>query len=255
MFTQIDRLFAIWQALNWEKWWNGTEPDHPDPDHPPVAPDADDNRRTPLQPFHLKDNDPEKQAYTADLTRDWNKLGYSYDVLEEIAKVDPEEATWNDYIINVDYDRYASGGSSYSIEFFLGGPRAVDATNNFHPLNYIGCVYTFSGGQRVKCGNCSNQAEKGVMSRGQLPLTVHILQQAADEIHSLKTYEQDRVGKYLIEHLKWRFVLLGGNVVSEKRFPDTVVTVFKGTGRFKIENKKPVKEILKFASLMAGFSY
>ncbi|KAI8229146.1 hypothetical protein K4K54_001758 [Colletotrichum sp. SAR 10_86] len=277
---QIDRLFAIWQALNWEKWWNGTEPDHPDPDHPPVAPDADDNRRTPLQPFHLKDNDPEKQAYTADLTRDWNKLGYSYDVLEEIANVEdvvdtygtlkeeafksalraklgslPEEATWNDYIINVDYDQYASGGSSYSIEFFLGGPRAVDATNNFHPLNYIGCVYTFSGGQRGKCGNCSNQAEKGVMSRGQLPLTVHILQQAADEIHSLKTYEQDRVAKYLTEHLKWRFVLLGGKVVSEKRFPDTVVTVFKGTGRFKIENKKPMKEILKFASLMAGFSY
>ncbi|KAI8262177.1 tyrosinase precursor [Colletotrichum sp. SAR 10_77] len=182
---QIDRLFAIWQALNWEKWWDGTEPDHVDPH---------DNRHTLLQPFHLKDNDPEKQVYTADLTRDWNKLGYSDDVLKETAAVEdvvntadgtlkeeafksalraklgtlypsapteggldkklapiptrsakmediewfsgnPERATWNDYIINVDYDRYAGGGSSYSVEFFLGGPRAADATDNFHPLN------------------------------------------------------------------------------------------------------------------------
>ncbi|KAJ3941953.1 hypothetical protein N0V92_013830 [Colletotrichum tropicale] len=301
---QIDRLFALWQALNWEKWWNGKEPRCKDPS---------DNRQTPLQPFHLKDNDPEKQVYTADLTRDWNKLGYSYDVLQEIAAVEgvldtdgtlkeeafksvlrakldslypsasvqggpdkklapiptqnekmgdikwysgtPEEATWNDYIINVDYDRYASGGDSYSIEFFLGGPRAADATNNFHPLNYIGCVYTFSGGQLEKCGNCSNQAEKGVMSRGQLPLTVHILQQAADEIHLLKTYEEDKVAKYLTEHLKWRFVLLGGKEASGTLYPKTVVTVLKGTGRFQIEKKKPVKSNLKLASLVAGFSF
>ncbi|KAK2778713.1 hypothetical protein CKAH01_11639 [Colletotrichum kahawae] len=301
---QIDRLLAIWQVLNWEKWWNGTKSDDEDPC---------DNRHTPLQPFHLKDNDPEKRVYTADLTRDWNKLGYSYDVLKDVATVEdvlnnngtlkeeafksalrakldslypsapvqggpdkklapiptqskkmgdiewfsgtPEEATWNDYIITVDYDRYAGGGSSYSIEFFLGGPRAADATNNFHPLNYIGCVYTFAGGQREKCGNCSNQAAKRVKSRGQLPLTVHILQQAADEIHLLKTYEDDEVTKYLKEHLKWRFVLLGGKVVSETLYPDTLVTVFKGTGRFNIQEKKPVEKNLTFASLVAGFSY
>ncbi|KAI8155502.1 hypothetical protein K4K49_007297 [Colletotrichum sp. SAR 10_70] len=267
-----------------------------------------------VHPFHLKDNDPEKQVYTADLTRDWNKLGYSYDILKETAAVEdvvntadgtlkeeafksalratlgslypsapteggpdkklapiptrsakmediewfsgnPERAAWNDYIINVDYDRYAGGGSSYSVEFFLGGPRAADATDNFHPLNYIGCVYTFSGDQLGKCGNCSNQAQKGVRSRGQLPLTVHILQQAADEIHLLKTYEEDKVTKYLTEHLKWRFVLLGGKVVSQERFPNTVVTVLKGTGRFKIEKKKPVKNNLKLASVVTGISY
>ncbi|KAI8189519.1 hypothetical protein K4K51_004322 [Colletotrichum sp. SAR 10_75] len=214
---QIDRLFAIWQALNWEKWWNGTEPDHPDPDHPPVAPDADDNRRTPLQPFHLKDNDPEKQAYTADLTRDWNKLGYSYDVLEEIANVEDVVDTYG----------------TLKEEAFKNALRAK-----------LGSLYPSApvqGGPNKKLTP--------------IPTRMHILQQAADEIHSLKTYEQDRVAKYLTEHLKWRFVLLGGKVVSEKRFPDTVVTVFKGTGRFKIENKKPMKEILKFASLMAGFSY
>lgn len=84
---------------------------------------------------------------------------------------------------------------------------------------------------------------------------MHILQQAADEIHLLKTYEEDKVKKYLTEHLKWRFVLLGGKVVSQERFPNTVVTVLKGTGRFKIGKKKPVKNNLKLASVVTGVSY
>lgn len=150
---------------------------------------------------------------------------------------DSREARYKDYIINIKYDRYALDGSSYSIEFFLGKSKA-ESENNYHPRNFIGRVFTFGGGQRETCGNCSNQKAEGTMSRGQIPLTVHILQHVADKTRELKSYREDHVRDYLTEHLHWRFVLLGGEEVSARHFRDTEVTVLKGEALYELDKEE-----------------
>lgn len=286
----MDRLFAIWQCLNWDHWWDGSDSEDKG---------GKDDRWTLLQPFHMKDNDPEMSTYTSDECRDFTKLNYTYDDLDDAAsgalktdgsgmldeekytaalrrrmnemypgsanvlatmKKDPvlqvpvglmpsrddiiggEPTPWNDFIINVLYDRYALQGAAYSIEFYLGGPKARRKTT-FHPRNFVGRVYTFSNGQGESCPNCTSQETAGILSRGQVPLTLHLLHHAIDSVddHSLDPSADDGVEEYLKNHLQWRFVRFGGEVVSASLFSKTRVTVLRGSG----ELRGPDKEYLR----------
>lgn len=47
---------------------------------------ADDKETDPLEPFHRKDNDPEKEVWTAQACRDWTELNYQYDDLAEVTE-------------------------------------------------------------------------------------------------------------------------------------------------------------------------
>ncbi|KAH7154288.1 hypothetical protein DER46DRAFT_628176 [Fusarium sp. MPI-SDFR-AT-0072] len=92
------------------------------------------------------------------------------------------DGSWKDYIINVKYDRYALDGQSYTIKFFLGGPEDQDETH-YEPQNFVGSVYTFGGGSRKtrdSCSNCKTQAEAGVLSCAQVPLTIQLLHHTID---------------------------------------------------------------------------
>ncbi|KAH7013796.1 hypothetical protein EDB80DRAFT_749421 [Ilyonectria destructans] len=120
---------------------------------------------------------------------------------------DEKSKSWKDYIINVLYDRYALNGRSYTIEFYLGGPENQPKTH-YEPQNLVGRVYTFGGGVRSSeagCGNCKKQSDAGVMSCGQVPLTIELLHHALD--HS------------------------GGAVLDASRFPNTEISVLRGVGR------------------------
>jgi tyrosinase len=72
---QVDRLFAIWQCLYPERWWDLTKTTAHDAKRVP-----DDTEKDKLYPFHNKDlGNPEKDVWTAELCRDWTGLNYQYD--------------------------------------------------------------------------------------------------------------------------------------------------------------------------------
>ncbi|KAL9087730.1 MAG: hypothetical protein Q9165_006497 [Trypethelium subeluteriae] len=277
----IDRLLAMWQALNWRLWWDKPEP----PSSPPNVPDPLPTAC--LEPFHTKDHgDPAKDVWTSERCRDWTELHYQYDSLvpkptailpdgtlnEDQYKTDlasyinaryehtitlvkhikesdaiqtpdgllkaahDDQLVWEDYIINVQYDRYALNGRSYAIQFYLGSKANDDATVFSH-ANFLGQVYTFSGAVRENGGNCANcksQADGGVLSRAQVPITIQLLHQATDDqndIHPITSFVRDEVDEYLEKHLRWRFIALGGAERPAEDFPNTLISVWRGLGQ------------------------
>ncbi|KAI8674654.1 Tyrosinase [Fusarium keratoplasticum] len=298
----IDRLLSMWQALNWNKWWDTKEPPPPDEKDETGKPRTnlpDPTPCSPLLPFHnvetdKPDQEPDKGFWTSEGVRDWTKLGYTYDILtpapisldengalnEEVYKAEllakinstytstgeyyrklyedeeitneeffgphnTEFHTWNDYIINVIYDRYALKGSSYVIEFWLGG-RDNDRESTFRDAeNLIGSVYCLAGmtpSSTIKpggCANCGSQRDNKVLSRGQVTLTIPLITQALNKnFKHLKSVRGRYVIEYLKNHLHWRFVPIGGGPEKPASdFPDTVISVLRGTGKYVGKSK------------------
>ncbi|KAG5781349.1 hypothetical protein H9Q73_004978 [Fusarium xylarioides] len=84
--VQIDRLLAIWQCLNPKLWFDTEQSEYSDTADTTASSVADDKETDPLEPFHRKDNDPEKEVWTAQACRDWTELNYQYDDLAEVAE-------------------------------------------------------------------------------------------------------------------------------------------------------------------------
>lgn len=63
--SNIDRLTAIWQSLNWEKWFDDV-----------FSKGAKNDQ---LRPFH---KDSAGNFWKSDDVREWQKLGYDYEILK-----------------------------------------------------------------------------------------------------------------------------------------------------------------------------
>jgi len=170
------------------------------------------------------------------------------------------DGSWKDYIINVIYDRYALDGQSYTIKFYLGGPEDKDETH-FEPQNFVGNVYTFGGGSRKtrdSCSNCKTQADAGVLSFAQIPLTIQLLHHTIDCVrdHPIDTF--DDVEAYLKLHLRWKFYGYGGFEIDEKDlepFSKTQITVLRGVGQpHHVPAPAQVSELRTFAVAAADIS-
>ncbi|KAI1373531.1 common central domain of tyrosinase-domain-containing protein [Hypoxylon crocopeplum] len=145
---------------------------------------------------------------------------------------------WNDYLINVIYDRYALNGRSYVIQFWLGGDADKPDSSFRDRENMIGQVYAFGGlapssaTSTSGCANCGSQRDNKVQSRAQVPLTIPIIAQALSSSYSnIRSTLHDDVELYLEKHLHWKFVQIGGVERSANEFPDTKISVWHGTGR------------------------
>ncbi|KAI1169452.1 tyrosinase domain protein [Nemania sp. FL0916] len=163
----IDRLAAIWQALNWDKYFDD--------------PASSGCLNVDLAPFHKDDKG---ISYTSNDVRDWRSLNFDYEITESR---DPDKITAKvnelygestvalpdakDYILTVKYDRYALGGRPFLINIFIG---EVDRKNFYDAgaRNFVGSVFNFSAPiENTQCRNCIEQQEQGVMSVAQLPAT------------------------------------------------------------------------------------
>lgn len=134
-----------------------------------------------------------------------------------------DNKTWNGYLISVIYDRYALNGSSYSIQFWLGGDGRDRDTTFRDRENLIGQVYSFAGLEPTAEGysNCASQKDEKVLSRVQVLLTIPIISQALDErFEHIDSTTTDQVEDYLAKHLHWKFVQIGGKVRSTTDFPE-----------------------------------
>jgi tyrosinase len=170
----------------------------------------------------------------------------------DTSNADERNEEWKDYIINVVYDRYALDGRAYTIEFYLGGPPGKPETH-FARENYVGQVYTFGGGARnleASCSNCKTQAEKGILSCGQVPLTIQLLHHSLDDVHEHSIKDFNGVEEYLTKNLSWRFVQLGGGEVNPSKFSETRVQVLRGVGKPRsVEATPALTHALRVANL------
>ena len=96
---------------------------------------------------------------------------------------------------------------SYAIHFFLGNVESEVSVNSLTKhKNHIGLVYAF-GGSGFPCENCSNQKAKGVLSKGQVILTIPLIQQAKSQSNTLlNDLTPQNVNAYVRQHLSWKVV-------------------------------------------------
>ncbi|KAI1814571.1 common central domain of tyrosinase-domain-containing protein [Poronia punctata] len=258
----IDRLFAMWQVLHWDAWWTTPHPaprpsGDPTPDDP-LKPFHTKDKGDPYRDYwtstmtrdwtrcnyQYDDLVPNPGSINPDGTL--NEEQYRADVLDHIQDIypstkryiqairlddktkyedifDPDTDIFEDYTLNVLYDRYALEGRSYTIEFILEG-RDIGQVSAFAGLP------PESGG----CPNCASQKEKKVLSRGQVPLTLTLLFLALEASYRrLNSLKRNEVADFLTSRLRWRFVQLGGNQKPAEDFPKTKISIWHGTEKIK----------------------
>ncbi|KAK6215478.1 tyrosinase [Colletotrichum tabaci] len=233
----IDRLFAIWQVLHENSWFKDIR-----------GPPATDS----LTPFHHTQAD----YFDSNRARTWLNLGYQYDVLQRDdhetddkylerinAYVDKtyrstgsvlledkgdlfqknqdlaSDEMYDDYMINVSYDRYGyKNGAPYTIHFLLEELSTHDTTtasdrSSPRPHRHVGSIFTFSSpvtsgevhtAGHPRCGNCAQQLEEGVLSRASIPLTISLYKDATNQkIDGIRDLGPDNVEPYLCDRLTW----------------------------------------------------
>ena len=154
----------------------------------------------------------------------------------KIANLPDDKAWFEDYLINVVYDRYALGGSSYTIKFYLSGDNEISTSAQVNEKNFIGQIYSFGGlaparGSRPGCANCGAQNDGKALSKGQVPISIPLMRQAADtSFDAINTIQQQDVATHLQQHLSWKFVQAGGTVRPAQDFPETKISVWGGRG-------------------------
>ncbi|KAK3296423.1 common central domain of tyrosinase-domain-containing protein [Chaetomium fimeti] len=179
----VDRQFALWQALNEqnaENWFDNLQPPYDDDGTWNIPPETIDTPQTALAPFHKNS---QGDFFNSDDVRKWIPLGYSYPELQpwldkykapdgafdytkyvedirnqlKVLYQPPtsptlRESVKSDIIVNVTYDRFAFNGLPYTIYLFVGDKAKYDSyrdANNQrvpphkHP-QHVGFVYTFS---------------------------------------------------------------------------------------------------------------
>lgn len=159
---------------------------------------------------------------------------------------DGQTSFW-DYLINIVYDRYALGGSSYTINFYLGEAAGIQAEESANFENLCGKVYTFSNDPK-RCTACAGRSAGGKLSAAQIVLTSNLTARFKRDIMymlrrssprnasgSMLGMDPESVERYLENNLRWEFIDRAGQVRPASDFPQTKVFVLRGKGVFPRE--------------------
>ncbi|KAL3436396.1 hypothetical protein BDV09DRAFT_184332 [Aspergillus tetrazonus] len=151
--NNIDRLAAMWQILNWEKWF--------DDDKSKLIKDNE------LTPFH---KDADRNLWKSD---DEILIGietlYGKPTKSLYGLLPKHHGDREDYVITVVYDKFALNGAPYKINLFLDGTRNFGGPDS---EGFIASIYNFSGSlESSACGNCKRQKKEGVKCIAQVPAT------------------------------------------------------------------------------------
>ncbi|KAJ6105130.1 hypothetical protein N7523_010204 [Penicillium sp. IBT 18751x] len=244
----IDRIFAIWQALNPDKWLinipsdNATIRDSFGQEH---AVGAD----TPLQPFRL---DAEGNYWTPDGVRHTPNLGYTYpeiqrwnakyyqnESFDQSLLAEDLNATINklygvsrelaldskaptpdgveqidgglkitDFAFSIRFLKYALGGQPFWVKLYLAQEDGVQVP----VTDLIAEVYNFSQKPELDgatvCGNCKNGQTVRIKSTAYIPLTP-VLYKLLRDGRKLKSLTREEVLSYLQKRAYWRVVKNG----------------------------------------------
>ncbi|KAL3487186.1 hypothetical protein BJX62DRAFT_246212 [Aspergillus germanicus] len=245
----IDRIFALWQGLNPDKWFEeGQANDFFQeiiglPEGAPISPE------TPLRPFHkdtkgavLTPNDvrwpytlgytyPELQTWAyepkgytsteflSDLRKAINDLyGVSRKALVDASATLPgveylDDAVKSlDYAFSVRYRKYAFGGEPFWIRIYI----SQDGATQNSTTDLITEVYNFSqkpeeASGALACSNCKTNQDKNIKSTANISITP-VLITLLKAGKSLSSLNKDEVLKFLQKRAYWR-VFKGGKEV------------------------------------------
>ncbi|KAK0704488.1 hypothetical protein B0H67DRAFT_557288 [Lasiosphaeris hirsuta] len=160
---------------------------------------------------------------------------------------------FNDYIVNVVYNRFALGGHPYSIHIFVGKvPDRLPYTFDDPEGSLVGQVYTFSSpadqqgtDAEVGCANCRAQEAAEVESSGTVVLTNALITRWKNQlVHTprqrlsdgdegeevprvLASMEPQDVVPFLRTNFRWRVTSLEG-LVPPEQLPSLRVSVAVG---------------------------
>ncbi|KAI8627921.1 tyrosinase [Xylariaceae sp. FL1651] len=249
----LDRLFAIWQTLNREEWF---DKDIQRPfDQKIIGSGEVVTNKTPLRPFH---KDTKGTLWMPDETLDWFKMGYTYpelltgketpgqllkmvndtygitrkealllaqnvtDAPKGVEVITKEDAKKNgvkmyDYALSVRYSKFALGGHPFNIEVFLRPEGETE--NKFRTEDYVTNVFNFSqpaenDGVEV-CTNCREGQERNVQATAYVPLTSYLIRMFKQQ--QLKSLEPVTVEKVLAR-MYWRIKDIGGKTIQEAKW-------------------------------------
>ncbi|KAI0466683.1 tyrosinase [Xylaria cf. heliscus] len=248
----IDRLFAIWQSLNPDKWFETDIQRYFD--QKIVGSGTLITNKTSLRPFH---KDTTGTYWTPEDARDWFKLGYTYPellsgketpsellkmvndtygmtrkealMLAQSAKAVPpgvelidDGARTYDYALSIKYSKFALGGRPFNIEVFLRPEKETE--NTFRSEDFVTNVFNFSqppeneDGVEV-CSNCKEGQKKNVQATAYIPLTSYLLKLFQQQ--QLESLEPPTVEKVLAR-MYWRIVDIGGGTIGEEHWKDSM---------------------------------
>jgi hypothetical protein len=249
--SNIDRIFALWQALNPDKWFEKAKVNKFFQETVGLPEGSDITPNTPLRPFH-KDTTgtvmvpkdvrwPYKLGYNYPELQTWNYKpeGYTSTTFQsELRKTVNElygmsrqqliDATHNikgveyledgskssDYSFSVRYRKYGLGGDPFWIRIYLS-----DDPNKQNPTkDLITEVYNFSQrpetqSGKLACGNCKGQQKANIKSTASISLTP-ILITLLKSGKDLASLAKDDVLKYIRERAYWRVFRNGKEVPS-----------------------------------------
>ncbi|KAI5925049.1 tyrosinase [Camillea tinctor] len=243
----IDRLFAIWQTLNPDKWFVA---DSQKPFDQKVIGMGDVvTSKTPLRPFH---KDVQGTVWMPDDTKDWFKLGYTYPELQpwlvredyeakllaEITETygisrqetlqiaasekrlpkgmeikDEGSVEANDYAVSIQYSKFAFNGQPFNLEVYLKPEGQEKKTYSIE--EFVTNVYNFSQpadyeGREV-CSNCREGQANDVQVTAYIPLNTYL-------IKKIKQQQLSELSKVTVETflsgLYYR-LKMAGNTISE----------------------------------------
>jgi hypothetical protein len=247
--SNIDRIFALWQGLNPDKWFEeGQANDFFQeiiglPEGAPISPE------TPLRPFH---KDTKGAVLTPNDVRWPYTLGYSYPELQTWA-YEPKGYTSTeflsglrkaindlygvsrkalvdasatlpgveylddavkslDYAFSVRYRKYAFGGEPFWIRIYI----SQDGATQNSTTDLITEVYNFSqkpeeASGALACSNCKTNQDKNIKSTANISITP-VLITLLKAGKSLSSLNKDEVLKFLQKRAYWR-VFKGGKEV------------------------------------------
>ncbi|KAI8262176.1 Tyrosinase [Colletotrichum sp. SAR 10_77] len=259
--SNVDRQLAIYQKLGYTQWWSGRNPNQ-DP-----AVDA------PIFPFHT---DAKAGHFNSSLLENWENYGYTYDdfvgapgsntpvsssdLTKALSKKYSALRTMirnvsgqnidglnNDFIINILYNRFALGGRSYDIHFFVGGADDIPSSprDYLSSPHHVGSIHTFSKNwseSGVTCENCKTQESSHRLSKAQVPVTLQLLQRAVNEEpkwNGINHLGEDHIVEYLKDNLHWRIVSVPGELIPAEKFPDLKIFFLKGDADHPQDPEKP----------------
>ncbi|KZT39063.1 Di-copper centre-containing protein [Sistotremastrum suecicum HHB10207 ss-3] len=260
--NNIDHYFAVWQTLNQDVWFSKPSEQLKDPNgNWSTVPGTVPTPKTPLAPFHT---DTHATYFDSDKVRDWTKYGYTYpelqpwlpkyhvggqfnhelyilDIRTQVNKLygttrdqffsidsGADVLDKEDYVVNVEYERFALGGEPFVIHILIGNNKVGQVSNFSSPPAESGCA------------NCEVQQQARVVSTGQVPITDPLLSAVSDERIALYDLGPDSIGHYLKHgnNLNWKVTKIDGEEVPLSEIPSVKVSVAAGKGSHYKDHKK-----------------
>lgn len=239
--SNIDRLFALWQGLNPDKWFKESKVNQFFQETIGLPKDSPITPQTPLRPFH-KDTKgtvitPEDVRYTYSYgyaypeLQTWKYKPSNYDNVEfakqlrktvnelygvsrkafleagsELKGVESSDLFTKalDFSFSIRFRKYAFGGEPFWVRLFL----SMDGKNQSSCSDFITEVYNFSqspedGSGKLACSNCKSNQKKNITSTANISITPVLINllKAGKDLASLA---KDDVLKFLQKRVYWR---------------------------------------------------